>query len=570
LVASAAVAVLAAVTYANSISPATVHDDAFFVPARHDLSSSSVAQIFSEDTWASTGNPAGTYRPLTILSIAVNGAMFGRDASGYHATNVFLHAAASLLVFLLVLELVGAAHVWPAALAAAVFAVHPIHTEAVDSVFNRSEILATMAVVGALWTLRRWHETRPVVAWGAAAVLYLVGLLCRESAVTLPVLAVLMLWIVHAKQPLPARLRAILPVAVMLIPLVEYYLLRQHGLEGQVQADGPGLGVETEQDFLSRLSYSAAVLREYARMMVWPWPLRISYENFSGEGVVLTGLVHAALLASAFLARHAAPLVTFAVGFFYVALLPSTRVFTALGASLHIGGEPILELQNSLLVGERVAYLPSVALSIALAVALVVVARRRGIALAAALTAPFLAAGFYVTVERNRQWQSAEALFAAEVEAAPDNGDGWRLYVSALSAANRYDEAAKACDSQLEQPGRSAQLFNNCGVAYDRLGQDEHAIRAYTRAIEQGLVTVGHANRGRVYARMGRMAEAESEYIAAAEAEIDPARRHYRNGLRLARFHADRLGEARREFEAALALQPDFVAARDALQKLPR
>jgi hypothetical protein len=221
VLAAAAVTVLAAVTYANSISPATVHDDAFFVPARHDLSSSSVAQIFSEDTWASTGNPAGTYRPLTILSIAVNGAMFGRDASGYHATNVFLHAAASLLVFLLVLELVGAAHVWPAALAAAVFAVHPIHTEAVDSVFNRSEILATMAVVGALWVLRRWHEARPVVAWGAAAVLYLVGLLCRESAVTLPVLAVLMLWIVHAKQPLAAQVRAILPVAVLLIPLAE-------------------------------------------------------------------------------------------------------------------------------------------------------------------------------------------------------------------------------------------------------------------------------------------------------------------------------------------------------------
>jgi tetratricopeptide (TPR) repeat protein len=576
LVAGAAVAVLAALAYVNSISPATVHDDSFFVPARHDLSSASLVQMFSEDTWASTGNPAGTYRPLAILSIAVNGAMFGRDARGYHATNVVLHAIASLLVFLLVLELLGAERrgsdlrLWSAALAAAVFAVHPIHTEAVDSVFNRSEILATMAVVGALWVLQRWHEHRPVFAWGMAAVLYLAGLLCRESAVTLPALAVLMLWFVHAGTPVATRLRIIAPVAVLLIPLAEYYVLRQHGLADQVQAQGPGLGVETGQDFVSRLSYSAAVLREYARMMVWPWPLRMSYENFTGEGLLLTSLVHAALAAGAFLSRHRAPLVTFAIGFFYVALLPSTRVFTDLGASLQLGGQAVIELRNSLLVGERVAYLPSVSLSIALGVLLLAVARRRGAVAAAVLCAPALAAGFYVTVERNRQWQSAVALFAAEVEAAPDNGDGWRLYVSALSHAGRHEDAAVACDSQLEQPGRSAQLFNNCGVAYDRIGRNDHAVRAYTRAIEEGLVTVGHANRGRAYARMGRMAEAESEYIAAAESENDPARRHYRNGLRLARFHSDRIAEARREFEAALALQPDFAAAREALRKLPR
>jgi hypothetical protein len=69
---------------------------------------------------------------------------------------------------------------------------------------------------------------------------------------------------------------------------------------------------------------------------------------------------------------------------------------------------------------------------------------------------------------------------------------------------------------------------------------------------------------------MGRAAEAESEYLAAAESENDPARRHYRNGLAIARFHADRSADARREFEAALALQPDYAAAREALQRLPR
>ncbi|MFN2426112.1 MAG: hypothetical protein ABR587_06655 [Candidatus Binatia bacterium] len=562
------VAVAALLAYSNAAPPVTVHDDAFFVPARHDLSASSVRQIFSEDTWASTGSPAGTYRPLTILSIAVNGAMFGNDPAGYHATNIALHALASLLVYFLLVSLLGAAQAWPCALAATLFAVHPIHTEAVDSVFNRSEILATTGVVGALVAISRWHEARPVLAWTVASVLYLAALLCRESAVTLPVLAALMLWFTHSHEPLRPRIRRVLPVAVLALALAEYFVLRQHGLSSQTQAVAPVLGVETGQDLASRFVYSIAALGEYARMMVWPWPLRISYENFSGDSIVAAAAVHTVLLGTAFALRRALPMAAFAVAFFYVALLPSTRLFTALGEALQLGGEVVVHLQNSLLVGERVAYLPSVALAMGVAVVLAVVARRHGLALAAAGAALPIAAGFLVTMDRNRDWHSATELFAAEVKAAPENVDGWRLFVSALSNAGRYNEAAAACDAQLERPGRSAQLFNNCGVVYDRLQRDEPAIRAYQRAIEQGLTTVGHANLGRVYARIGRMEEAEAEFVASAQSENDPARRHYRNGLTLARFHPDRKEEARREFQAALALQPDFTAARAALARL--
>lgn len=573
-----AVTVLAFGAYSNSPAPVTVHDDKFFVPARHTLSASEVSQIFQEDTWASTGSPAGTYRPLAILSLAVDGAIHGKDPTGYHWTNVALHTVASVLVFLLLLELLRAVPVavprdeallaWSAALAAAVFAVHPIHTEAVDSVFNRSEILATIGVVAALLAVLRWHARRPALAWTTATVLYLVALLCRESAVTLPVLAAAMLWLLHPDEPWRARLRRVLPAGFLAIALAEYFVLRQHALATQVQGTAPALGAAAGDDLSSRVLYSVATLREYARMLVWPWPLRISYENFTGDGLVAAFALHAALLVGAAWALGRAPLAALAVAWFYVSLLPSTRVFTALGESLRLGGEALVELKNSLLVGERVAYLPSVALAIALAAGLAHLARRRGLSWAAAAAAVPVVAGLVLTMQRNEQWKDPVRLFGAEVVAAPDNGDGWRLYVSALSAAGRYEHAAGACDSQLDQPGRSAQLFNNCGVVYDRLGRSDHAIRAYRAAIAQGLEAVGHANLGRVYARLGRTAEAEAEFVAAAEAEVDPARRHYRNGQRLARFHPDRLGEARREFEAALALQPDFAAARDALARL--
>jgi len=560
---------MAILAYANATPSVAIHDDSFFVPARHTLSASSVAQIFSEDMWSSTGAPAGVYRPLVVLSIAANGAMFGSDASGYHATNVALHALASVVVWLLLLQLFGTGQAWIAALAAMIFAVHPIHTEVVNSVYNRSEMLATTGVAAALAILHRWHERRTILAWTLAAVLYLVALLCRESAVSLPLLAMLMLWFAHPDEAPKERLRRLLPALLLAIPLAEYFVLRQFALASNVQSSNPVLGVDAGQDLASRFLYSVAALREYARMMVWPHPLRVSYENFVGSGLATAILVHGALVGTAVALRRRVPLVTFSIAFFYVALVPSTRLFTSSGVTLQIGDFVLLKPQTGLvLVGERVAYLPSVAFTIAVACGLAAVAGRYGRRSATAAAVALIAVGSALALSRNADWHSAPELFTAEVAAAPDNGDGWRLLVSSLTGAGRLEDAARACDSQLDAPLRSAQLFNNCGVVYDKLQRDDAAIRSYGRAVELGLAAVGHANLGRVYARIGRTAEAEAEFAKAVESETNPAQRHYRKGILLTRFHPDRLDEAKREFEAALAIQPDYVAARQALAQL--
>jgi tetratricopeptide (TPR) repeat protein len=260
----------------------------------------------------------------------------------------------------------------------------------------------------------------------------------------------------------------------------------------------------------------------------------------------------------------------FAIAFFYVALLPSTRMLTS-GAGLVIGDMVIVKPGKSLAqLGERIAYLPSAGLAVAIVPGLEVLARRWGRVAATGLAAVLVIAGGAVTYRRNMDWHSATALFAAEVKAAPDSSDGWRLYVSALTNAARYDEAAAGCDGQLAREGGSAQLFLNCGVTYGMLRRDDDAFRAYRRAADMGLGPIAHANIGRLHLTRGERAEAEREFRASAEAEVDPARRHYRNGDLLVRFYPDRRAEARAEFEAALALQPGYGAAREALQKLGR
>src|SRR5262249_4032348 len=112
---------------------------------------------------------------------------------------------------------------WVAAL---VFGIHPVHTEAIDSFFNSSEIIATLGSYGALWLLWSEGDRRPALAWTGAAVIFLATLFCRESAIALPVLAVLVLWSLPRRGDRRPRVRKLLPVVVLALPLAVYALLR--------------------------------------------------------------------------------------------------------------------------------------------------------------------------------------------------------------------------------------------------------------------------------------------------------------------------------------------------------
>lgn len=567
-----AVAAVGWLAFANAMPAVAIHDDPFFVPARHGLDGDSLRRMFGEDTWAAVGASGGLYRPLALLSIAVDGALHGIDAAAYHRTNVLLHVAASLAVLALVRSLVPAVSAWPALLAAAVFAVHPIHAEAVDSVFNRSEILATIFAVAALVLVARGERRAPWSTWLGVAVLVLAALLSRESAISLPALAVLLPLLVHPGPEHRSLLRRLAPAALLAIPLAVYLWLR-HAAVGEVATVPPAtFGPALPGDAASRLVHSLGALREYARMMVRPWPLRVSYEDFAGDGLAASLAVHASLFGLAVAARRRAPVVAWAIAFFYVALLPSTRLFASPGEALRLGPFVLDRPTTPLLLNERVAYLPSVALAVLVGWTLARAAERgplqRRAAFAAALAA--VVAGVWLTRARNEQWRTAIGLYEAEVHAAPRNGDGWRHLVAAYTAGGRFTAAAAACDHGMEGAwvGGGAHLFNNCGAVYDRLGRDEAAIRAYSAAIALGLAPVGHANLGRVYARRGETAAAEAEFIAAAEAETEPVMRHYRRGQAIARFHPERRDEAIAEYREALRLQPAHDPTRRALAAL--
>ena len=192
---------LAALTlgvYSNAAPPAFVFDDAAVLLAPTLGGVETIPRLFVE--------PARPreflYRPLAMASVAVDRSLYGRDFRGYHMTNIVLHLLATP-VFAPLKSLSVPAPLF----AAAVFAVHPLHTEAVDVVFNRSEILATLFVAVALVVLARGAASRSVLAHASASLLYFFALLSRGSAVTLPALAAFVLWFGRPELERGRRLR---------------------------------------------------------------------------------------------------------------------------------------------------------------------------------------------------------------------------------------------------------------------------------------------------------------------------------------------------------------------------
>ena len=120
--------------------------------------------------------------------------LYGRNPAGHHLTNVLLHAATAVLLFLVLRRMTG--RMWPSALVAAVFAIHPLRAESVAWVTERKDVLAGLFFRADAVGLRRLRAAAVLARRGtlAVAALLTMGLLSKSILVTLPCLLLLLDW----------------------------------------------------------------------------------------------------------------------------------------------------------------------------------------------------------------------------------------------------------------------------------------------------------------------------------------------------------------------------------------
>lgn len=149
--------------------------------------------------WMFSEFHAGHYHPLTWLTFAIDSLVWGGAATGYHVTSVLIHAGTAIAVFFLARRLVSLATSAPhapvigAAVAAIVFAIHPMRVESVAWATERRDVLSGLFYVLAVLAYLRWRTTDRPIAWIAATHgLFLLALLAKVMAVTLPALLIVL------------------------------------------------------------------------------------------------------------------------------------------------------------------------------------------------------------------------------------------------------------------------------------------------------------------------------------------------------------------------------------------
>lgn len=557
------------IAYANAWPDNLVFDDRVFADSNRfsGLGPSDLLRFFTEDLWAASGENSSLYRPLLLLLIAGQSLLFGDWVAGYHLVNIALHVLATVLVYGFIRQLLqtcgyqrGEARQF-ALLAALLFGVHPIHTEVVNSVFNGSEILVTIGVVGGLKWFFRWHHKQPVKAWVGLNAVFLLVLFCRESAAALPLLVVAILWLTRSDHWWP-RLRACLPVVTMLLPLAIYLALRSQALGGDALPEPSSAGTPPLADLgmelgLEKLAPAILLWFEALKLLLWPHPLQIYYDP-SRTSVWLALAVQVTILAGALWAYlRKQPLLLVGLAFFYLAILPSSRIISEPGVVA--------------VLSDRMIYLPSVGFFIMIAFGLRWLAQKSSFNAVVVATLAITMVMIPLAWSRNADWADDIRLFETDYRKLQTKDRIVGTLLAAHLREQNFSRAAEICDENRPLIRDGHTMGAHCGSAYQQVGRYRDAEEAYLAVTSPTVRVFADFNLGLMYWNLDRRAEAEERIALAIDAEPEPFLKLYFRAVALTQRHPrDRssLLEARNLLQQALGLQPQHIESRLELEML--
>jgi Tfp pilus assembly protein PilF len=534
-VAAPCLALLAFLLFARALSGGFVLDDTRLVRDNALLRDpAGLHSLLTSDYWAPFA-ASGLYRPAVTFSYALNAWLGGAGPAGYHAVNAALHALNSLLVLALLRRLASGPGV--ATAGAFLFAAHAVHVEAVANIAGRSELLCAAFFLGSLLCHAAAREAAAGRRAGprlASLALYVLALLSKESAIALP-LAALLLDLGAAPraqagavaEPGAGRLRAgrlrelAGPYAALLVVTAACVALRlavlgDAPLPAPARLDNPLAELGAPLRALNAL----AVLQRYAGLLLFP--LRLAYDHSHAQIPLLTSFLEPRALGVLGLAaaesglalwcwRRARP-AGIGLALLAVTLLPASNLLVPIGTIL----------------AERLLYLPSVGFCLFAAEALRGAAARlparekaRSAVFAGAVAALVALHGARSWV-RIGDWQSEDRLFLADLAASPG----------------------------------SARVQLNAGIAVQRLGDHPRALAHFARALEiEPAWQLARLDAATSLVALGRAPEAIAIYRA--ELELAPGDPEIALDLGTLFEALGQQARAREVYEAALRANPD-------------
>jgi len=529
--------------YSNTLANGFAQDDDIYILQNHAVTAYSFTELFSPNYFSHV------FRPLTFLTLSANWFLGGAHPFAYHLINLLLHSVVTLLVYLLLqslLEPLPEARTIAFA-AALLFAIHPIHTEAVTGIVGRSEMLAAGFLVAAwLLHLRERHLS--------ALLCFSCALLAKESAIVfLPLLFICD----YARRRLQPVLCYISFAGITLLYLGTYWKAQGGRFATVIPfLDNPLFNLPASLRILNGLR----VAWKYLGLHFYPAALSCDY-SYTAITLYANGRLVGAALASAGIVflwgwavfRHHAKWAV-ASTIYLVGFAVTSNLFFPIGT----------------IMGERLAYLPSVGFCLLVAL---LWKRLESFQprLAWALLIMVLAALSLRTVLRNRDWHDNFTLYSAALQVVPGSAKMHNGIGVEYARRGELNSARREFETALAIYPAYPEALESFGLLESITGKDQESRRHLEAAL--ALAQKGSVNYNFAVANLA------SQYIKLGENDLalklldqdildSPTYARAWANRAVVRYKSGRPSEARSDAQTALRLDPENSQARALLSLL--
>ena len=540
--------------YSATLENGFVLDDVAAIRDNPIVHRGNLVEIFTSDYWAGFHNDrSGLYRPLTVLSFALNYLHSGTAPALYHLTNLLLHAATALALYVFCGLLSRSRDL--AFLSALLFATHPVLTECVAGLVGRADILAALFSLAAL----SLHLQRSRRCYLGAGFAMMAALLSKESAVVLPALFLLTDLIQYRAFSEKCYGKVYLFYASLALA---YLVWRRHVLGGLAIAvidplDNPLITLA----WPLRLLNAGEILFRYLGQLLLPVSLSADYsfaalpltlQLWSVElALVAAGLSLGSLLL--FLSWRRAPMTAFGLSWVVISLAPVANIFLPIGT----------------IMAERLLYLPSMGFAVALATFFGAMRSMSSRAVLWPLICLLLSAYCYKTFDRCGEWKDNYALFSQTAETQPGSARAWRGLAKAALERGEDQLALSSWSKALDILPDYHEVYNDLAAFHLARKDYPTAREKLIRCLEiRSDYPIAWFNLGLVHYRLGEVEKARGALERAVILDPHYAKAYYNLGV--IALEKGSLDEAAGYFRETLRLAPQHRDARHNLDAIGR
>lgn len=513
------IALVAVVVSISGLFNGFAFDDVHVIiknPRLHTLASPS--GLFVETYWrAAMGSML--YRPLTMVAFATEWVIGNGAALPFHVTSILLYAALSAAVYRLAALLTSRR---AALVTGTVFAVHPVHVEAVANIVGQAELwvaLILVVLLRAYIRMRRAGELGPREI-GLFAVAYLAACCFKEHAIVLPALLLAAEFSVIADdRSVASRLRGMVPLFVALLLAGAAFVFARYTVLHGVAIDSTA-PILKGQSFGTRFFTMLGVVTEWVRLLVWPMSLSAdySYPRIRTHDSLELSMVPAiaVLVGTGFIAWHLRkrfPVIVFGVAWIGIALLIPSNLVVVTG----------------FILAERTLMLASVGFALCAGIVVDELIRAAGASgdrvrqVATVSVAAVLVVFGLRSVTRSPVWHDNDTLFLQTVQDVPSSHRAHWMRAVDLAEKKRTAEALDEMDMAVALGDqKDALLLAYAGDLFALNGRCPRAVTLYRRALLVAPENIQlRANTSFCLIAIGKLPEAKAIALDAGDASGD-------------------------------------------------